>query len=88
MPFLYSYIFLQQAGIDRTSVMQAFKRQFKNLKLLPVQMTDNSTMFFVNLDNFLISIVGIHPGIFLKRLIKNVLIISSVETNVVCHDGV
>ena len=51
-------------------------------------MTDNSTMFFVNLDNFLILIVGIHPGIFLKRLIKNVLFISSVETNVVCHDGV
>ena len=27
-------------------------------------MTDNSTMFCVNLDNFLISIVGICPGIF------------------------
>ena len=37
------------------------------MKLLPVQMTDNSTMFFVNLDNLLISTVGIHPGIFFKK---------------------
>ena len=51
-------------------------------------MTDNSTMFFVNLDNFLISIVGIHPVICLKRLKKIVLFISSVQTNVVYHDGV
>ena len=51
-------------------------------------MTDNSTMFFVNLDNFLISVVGIHPDIFLKRLKKIVLFISSVQKNVVFHDGV
>ena len=62
--------------------MQVFKRRFKNLKLLLVHadMTDNSTMLFVNLDNFLISIGGIDPGIFLKRLKKIVLLISSVQT--------
>ena len=68
--------------------MQVFKRRFKNLKLLPIQMTDNSTMFFVNLDNLLISTVGIHPGIFLKKDKKNALFISSVQTNVVYRDGV
>ena len=51
-------------------------------------MTDNSTMFFVNLDNFLILIVRIHPGIFFKKIKKIVLFISSVQTNVVYPDGV
>ena len=62
--------------------------RFKNPKLLPVQMTDNSTMFFVNLDNLLILTVGIHPGTFFKKTKKFALFISSVETNVVYHDGV
>ena len=39
----------------------------------------------MNLDNFLISIVEIHPGIFLKKIKKNMLFISSVHTNVVIY---
>ena len=64
LPFLYSYILITNRKRSNISHAGFQKAVQKPETAASADMTDSSTMFFVNLDNFLISIGGIHPGIF------------------------
>ena len=80
--FLYSYILITNRKQSNISHEGFHKAVQKPETAASTDMTDNSTMFFVNLDNFLISIVGIHPGIFFKK--KKNCVIHQLSTGKCC----